>query len=338
MVRLGDVCDKSSSNIAQKDLESCNGKYPIFGASGLIKNISFYKQEQQYVAIIKDGAGIGRTMLLPAKSSVIGTLQYIIPNTNTNVNYLYYAITNMNLCKYFSGATIPHIYFKDYCKESVPLPSLAEQKQIALVLDKATSLITLRKQQLEKLDLLIKSKFIEMFGDPLTNPMGWDTVKFTDVLVLQRGFDLATNQRDLSGDINVYGSNGILTKHNKSKVTGGGIITGRSGTIGKVNYTFEDFWPLNTTLFSKDLRGNNIIYLAYLLKNFNVERFSAGTGVPTLNRNLIHSEKIYTVTLPLQQQFADFVEHVETLKSTLQKSLALLEMQYKALMQKYFEG
>lgn len=88
-IRLGDVCEKGSSNIAQKDLENNSGQYPIYGASGLIKHVDFYKQEKEYIAIVKDGAGIGRTMLLPEKSSVIGTMQYIFPKDDIDIKFLY---------------------------------------------------------------------------------------------------------------------------------------------------------------------------------------------------------------------------------------------------------
>ena len=83
-VTLGEVCTKGSSNIAQKDIESNNGIYGIYGASGYIKNVDFYQQDKPYVAVVKDGAGIGRTMLLPEKTSVIGTMQYLIPNNSIN--------------------------------------------------------------------------------------------------------------------------------------------------------------------------------------------------------------------------------------------------------------
>ncbi len=128
-VTLGEVCSKGSSNIAQKDIEHNNGSYGIYGASGYIKDVDFYHQDKPYIAVVKDGAGIGRTMLLPEKTSVIGTMQYLIPNDMICVEYLYYAVTYMNLAKYFSGATIPHIYFKDYQKEKLPLLTIEEQRK-----------------------------------------------------------------------------------------------------------------------------------------------------------------------------------------------------------------
>jgi len=127
MVQLGDVCSGKSSNIAQKDLKNNNGQYPIFGASGFIKNVDFFVHDCNYISIVKDGAGVGRATLHPANSSVIGTMQAIIPKSTVLPKYLYYAITKMDLARYFTGATIPHIYFKDYQKETLPLPPLHTQ-------------------------------------------------------------------------------------------------------------------------------------------------------------------------------------------------------------------
>ena len=78
-VKLEDVCERGTSSLMQKDIVDKNGKYPVYGASGRIGSMETYQQEHQTVAVVKDGAGIGRTMLLPEKSSVIGTMQYLIP-------------------------------------------------------------------------------------------------------------------------------------------------------------------------------------------------------------------------------------------------------------------
>ena len=131
---------------------------------------------------------------------------------------------------------------------------------------------------------------------------------------MQRGFDLPVQDRQQDGKIPVYGSNGVLDHHNVAKIQGGGVITGRSGTIGKVFYTEGDYWPLNTSLFSVDTHGNNVIYLAYLLQLFNLTRFVEGTGVPTLNRNMFHNKQIIDAPIEEQNQFADFVHQVDKSK------------------------
>ena len=78
-VTLSDAVDKGSSNISLNKVKEDNGGYPLFSAKGLFKHISFYHQEKKYLAIIKDGAGIGRVTEHPAKSSIVGTMQYLIP-------------------------------------------------------------------------------------------------------------------------------------------------------------------------------------------------------------------------------------------------------------------
>ena len=110
-VTLGDVCEKVASNLKQSDVVNMTGQYHIYGAAGYIGNVDFYHQEKPYVAIVKDGAGIGRTALYPAKSSVIGTMQYLLPRDKVVPVYLCQVVRHMRMEKQFTGATIPHIYF-----------------------------------------------------------------------------------------------------------------------------------------------------------------------------------------------------------------------------------
>ena len=159
-VKLEDVCERGSSNLRQSDVIDKAGEYPIYGATGYLGDVDFYHQEKSYVAVVKDGAGIGRTTLHPAKSSVIGTMQYLIPKENILPEYLYYVVKHMHLEKYFTGATIPHIYYKDYKKETFSLAELELQVEIVSILKRVEDIIAVRKQELEKLDELIKSPFV----------------------------------------------------------------------------------------------------------------------------------------------------------------------------------
>lgn len=181
-VKLGDVCERGSSNLKQSDVVGMSGDYPIYGAAGYLGNVDFYHQEKPYVAVVKDGAGIGRTTLHPAKSSVIGTMQYLLPKSNILPEYLYYVVSYKHLEKYFTGATIPHIYFKDYKNEKFNLDSLDMQKKIVDILSKCEGIIKSRNRELELLDELVKARFVEMFGDPVTNPMGWEVVTIREVV------------------------------------------------------------------------------------------------------------------------------------------------------------
>ncbi|WP_405720808.1 restriction endonuclease subunit S [Anaerovibrio slackiae] len=162
-VILQDVCSPKTSNLAQKDLIGRDGDYPVYGASGYIGNINFYHQANKCVAVVKDGAGIGRTMLLPEKSTAIGTMQYLIPKENILPEYLFYAVKNMHLEKYYTGATIPHIYFKDYKNEKFNYIDLEQQLCIVNTLKLVEGIISKKTKQLEQLDNLVKSLFVEMF-------------------------------------------------------------------------------------------------------------------------------------------------------------------------------
>ena len=182
-VKLEDVCERGSSNIKQSDIIKMSGNYPIYGASGLAGKVNFYHQEQPYVAVGKDGAGIGRTTLNPAKSSVIGTMQYLIPKKNVLPEYLFYVVSYMHLEKYYTGATIPHIYFKDYKNEEFNLDNIEKQLEIIDVLGRCKKVIEARKQELVELDSLTKARFVELFGDPVANPMHWPVKRLKELAI-----------------------------------------------------------------------------------------------------------------------------------------------------------
>ena len=230
---------------------------------------------------------------------------------NANYKYLYYAL---------KSAKIPNTgynrHFKWLKDVEINYPDSVKQGKIVDILDRVSNVIEKRKAELCSLDDLIKARFVELFGDPIRNTQNRPTTEFINVVKMQRGFDLPVQDRQQDGEIPVFGSNGALDYHNVAKIHGG-VITGRSGTIGKVFYTEGDFWPLNTSLFSADTHGNNVIYLGYLLQLFDLTRFVEGTGVPTLNRNMFHNKQIIDVPIDEQRQFAEFVKQID--KSKLKK-------------------
>ena len=138
-------------------------------------------------------------------------------------------------------------------------------------------------------------------------------------------------------------ASGVIDTHNMAKVTGPGVTTGRSGTIGKVNYIEDDFWPLNTALYVKDFHGNHPRFIYHFLLEFGLERFAGGTGVPTLNRNLVHPvEVIIPSSIEEQIAIADKLDllHMETCnyESILnEKQSSLLELK-QSILQEAFNG
>ena len=361
-VTLGEVCTKGSSNIAQKDIEQNNGSHGIYGASGYIKDVDFYHQDKPYIAVVKDGAGIGRTMLLPEKTSVIGTMQYLIPNDDVCVEYLYYAVTYMNLAKYFSGATIPHIYFKDYQKEKLPLLTIDEQRKIADNLRKIDRLIGLCGSILQKLDVLVKSRFVEMFGDPETNPFNFEIVKISDVCssivrgpfgsALKKEYFVAPDKTTYkvyeqkhaiqkSATIGTY----YITeeKYNELKrfeCVAGDILMSCSGTMGEF-YQLPvgcERGIINQALCKFTLNDKilPIVFLTYMKQTIR-HLETKGSGIQNIAAvSYVKAMPINLPPLELQSQFAAFVEQTDKSKLAVKQVLEKAETLKKALMQEYF--
>jgi type I restriction enzyme S subunit len=145
---LGEICEKKSSNISANKIEDNFGKYIIYGASGVLKKVDFYEEENDYISIVKDGAGVGRLFYCKGKTSVLGTMDIIKPLANTNTYFLFYLLSNIDFTKYVTGSTIPHIYFKDYKNENCGIPSFEEQTKIANFLSQIDKKIAIEKQLL----------------------------------------------------------------------------------------------------------------------------------------------------------------------------------------------
>ncbi|SCH79543.1 EcoKI restriction-modification system protein HsdS [uncultured Clostridium sp.] len=272
--------------------------------------------------LITTRGNIGQVAIVPDRyedSNINAQIVLLRTNQETLYNrYLLWALqshkANDQYLALQTGTALKQLPVGKLEKLSIEVTDINKQHEIADILDKTYEVIMSRRKELQLLDDLAKARFVEMFGDPVKNTQNRPTTEFINVVKMQRGFDLPVQDRQQDGEIPVYGSNGALDHHNEAKVRGGGIITGRSGTIGKVFYTEGDYWPLNTSLFSVNTHGNNVIYLAYLLQMFDLTRFVEGTGVPTLNRNMFHNKQIMEVSIDEQNQFANFVRKIDKSK------------------------
>ena len=333
-VKLEDVCERGSSNLKQSDVEGKNGDYAVYGASGYIGSVDFYHQELPYVAVVKDGAGIGRTVLLPAKSSVIGTMQYLLPKRNVLPEYLGYVVRYMHLEKYFSGATIPHIYFRDYKNEEFNLVPADRQKEIVATLEKLEAIVSARRQQLQKLDELVKSRFIELFGSiseevPLSyyiaglnagKSLAGEEENHNKVLKTGAAtydyFD-ATQIKNLPIDYEPQESH---------RVKAGDVIISRMNTaelVGAAAYVWDvpEHIYLPDRLWRADVKetANPIFVWQVLIQSStkeSIRRIASGTSGSMKNISKLGLLGIRVVKAPinLQQQFAAFVEQTDKSK------------------------
>ncbi|KAB2923083.1 MAG: restriction endonuclease subunit S, partial [Bacteroidetes bacterium] len=163
----------------------------------------------------------------------------------------------------------------------------------------------------------------------------WQKVEFKDFITLQRGFDLPVDNI-VEGDVPVFGSNTIIGYHNVYKVEGPGVITGRSGTLGIVQYAEGPFWPHNTSLWVKDFKGNVPKFVYYKLKTLNLNQFSSGASVPTLNRNNLDNISILIPRNKAQKRIADLLSVYDDLIDNNRKRIDLLEESARELYKEWF--
>lgn len=163
----------------------------------------------------------------------------------------------------------------------------------------------------------------------------WKEIYFNDFIKLNRGFDLP-NEKIQEGDYPVVASTTIKAYHNEFKVNGEGVITGRSGSLGSVQYVNGKYWPLNTALYVKDFKGNIPKFVYFFLKEMHLENFDSGAGVPTLNQNHLHKLKIKVPNVETQQKIANILSSYDELIEVNNQRIKTLEETAQALYKEWF--
>lgn len=362
-VRLEDVCEKESSKLKQSDVIDQNGLYPVYGASGYLGNINTYKQSNYYIAVVKDGAGIGRTMLLPPESSIIGTMQYLIPKDNVLPEYLYYVVKAKHLEKYFSGATIPHIYFKDYKNEQFDLVSFEEQREIINRLKKIEIIIDNLSKNLLLLDELVKARFVEMFGDPVDNPMNWKKKKLKDIVTedCTISYGIVQTGEEQKEGIPVFRPVDIVNhtpkveelkkttefisdRYKKTLLKGHELLITVRANIADTFIADEEFMGCNVGRGIVPIRTQEDImrleFLKCLIDNKHLNDIlkSKAKGITLIQLNMEDLRNVELIIPPIDLQI-DYLKYsrlIDKSRSRIQKSLEASQELFDSLMQEYF--
>ena len=340
MIALNKLCKKGVSSLRQKDVEN-DGPYPVYGASGIVGYSADYQNEERYVAVIKDGAGVGRVCICEPKSSVLGTMQALLPAEGVNCDYLLHLVRSMKLGDGFTGSTIPHIYFKDYGKRIVVEHGSKEQRQIAESLYAVEAQAAALRAQSERLDELVKSRFVEMFE----HGQKWELRTLAECCAtpddIKCGpFGSQLHKEDyISEGIPVWGipevnsgfermPDKFVSPENGRRLQSYSLVPGdvamnRKGNVGQAAL-FDGSKP--SGIIHSDVlrvRVNQDVFeprfLVEQLHSSHVVReqvMSASTGAIMAGTNVTKLKKIkvFVPPLTLQQEFAAFVQQVDKLK------------------------
>ncbi len=273
------------------------------------------------LAISKSGT-IGRVGILGDYMCGNRAVINIKPAANSVPRYLFFVLRHLRstIETLAEGSVQKNLYVSTLSNLDVPAPPRAIQQQFADTLGVLDDRITLLRETNATLEAiaqaLFKSWFIDfdpvrakqegrapegmdeataaLFPDRFEEselgvvPRGWKVGKLEDLLVLQRGFDLPAAERQ-PGDYPIIAASGPAGAHHTSMAKAPGVVTGRSGVLGKVFLELDDYWPLNTTLWVKDFRAASPCYAYEVLRLLDFASFNAGSAVPTLNRNHVHS-------------------------------------------------
>lgn len=366
MAKLGEVCLlKAGKFVSANDIspEYNKGLYPCFGGNGIRGYVADYTHDGEFPLIGRQGALCGNVNLASGKFHATEHAVVVQPKIEMNVHWLYYALNAMNLGQYATGAAQPGLAVSKLETLSIEIPNISEQNKIAQTLYKVEQLVNFRKQQLAKLDELVKARFVEMFGDAKLNPNNLPCCSLSEYIVF-----LTSGSRGWSQYFTDSGEYFITIKNVKNcKITLQDVqcvtppdnaeakrtrvqendllisITadlGRTGIVTKKIAEHGAYINQHLTCIRLKQDKLNPLYVAYYMESdAGKEQFIAKNQSAVkagLNFNAINSLKLMVPPLALQNQFAAFVGRVDQQKQTIQQSIEKLELMKKALMQEYF--
>ena len=254
--------------------------------------------------------------------------------------FLYYAMTAKarELVEKSTGSTFKAVNRKVLEELEIPVYSLAEQEQIVAKLQLTDRLIAAHKQQLLKLDELVKSQFIEMFGDPVINTKGLPTQKGEKLFTLSNG-KFVPEEKRLSDGIPAYGGNGISFFTDDYLFGKNTIIIGRVGfQSGNVHLAQGPLWITDNAMYISEYNDDvmDLLFLFSLMKYIDFTRFQDAGDLKKVTQKPFMAMEFIQPPLSKQLQYTDFVKHTDNSKFAIRQSLEQLNLLKSSLMQKYF--
>ena len=360
--RLNELVTYSSSSLTASDALE-NGLYPLYDANAQIGFTNKEPIREDYITIIKDGAGVGRIRKLKKNTLFIGTMGALVPSSS-DYGFVYALLSRFDLSGSHTGSTIPHIYFKDYGKQEYLVPKLEEQAKIGSLFTGLDDLLSLHQRKLEKLQEIKKSLLQNMFpAEGEDRPKirfggytdAWGQERLGEMLVKndernkdvafdnvesvsnKTGFTKQTEQFDdysvASADLsNYYVIRERQFAYNPSRINVGSIAYKEKGAeIGVVS-------PLYISFSTKEMLDDRFLWYWFKTYSFDYQRHTLSEGGvrDTLSFDKIAQMEIKLPGLKEQQEIGRVLHSVDSLLSLHQRKLEKLQQIKKALLEQMF--
>ena len=358
MAKLGDICTVVSGSTPKtgvaeywdgtvKWITPAELNEDSFYITDSVRHITEYGKEKTGLSYLPKGtvilssrAPIGKTAIAGCEMCCNQGFKNLICSDAVYNEYLYFFLKSKTdyLNSLGRGATFKEISKSIVEKIEIPLPNIEKQHQIVKELKATRNLIAHRKQQLTKLDELIKARFVEMFGDPYTNSKDYPLKKGESFFKLSNGKAVPESKR-LNGGIPAYGGNGISWYTDESLFDADTIVVGRVGfQSGNVHLVKGPLWVTDNAMYmsSCDFSQYNLTFLIELMAHVDFTKFQDAGDLKKITQRPFMQFEYLCPPLSLQNQFADFVAEVDKSKVEVQKALDQTQLLFDSLMQQYF--
>ena len=353
MILIEDCCEiLDSKRIPITAKNRTPGPYPYYGANGIQDYVDNYIFDDELVLLAEDGGNFGSTekpiaYRVSGKCWVNNHAHVLKPRNGIDVDYLCYSLMFYDTNGLVNGATRQKLTQSTLKKMSIPKRTVKQQLQIVQELNTIKKLITARQQELQKLDDLIKARFVEMFGDPDTNPKGWNECALSEKLNVVGGYAFKSDGFSEGSGIPVLRIGNINAGFfrpvnlvywqedeslDRYAMHPGDLVMSLTGTVGKDDYgnvcilgDDYDMYYLNQRNAKLEIiEGIDKFYLSQLLKFEQIKKKLTGISRGVRQANISNKDILNLVVpvppMKLQSQFADFIKQVNKSKVILPKS------------------
>lgn len=337
----GQINYKNARQITKADFEETHKRTMLEVDDILLTNSGTIGR----MAFVTDREATTKTTFQKSVAIIKPDKQKVLPR------YLYYQLQNCvpQFINSSNGSAQKNLLLSTMRTFQIEIEENREkQEKIANTLSAYDDLIENNQRQIKLLEEAAQRLYKEWFvdlrfpGHENTKivdgvPEGWSRTKINEILTFHRGYDLTKNEMK-AGRYPVVGSTTVIGYHNEFKIKGPGIVTGRSGSLGKYQFIWDNFWPHNTSLYISDYKDHNIFFVYSLLQTVDFASLNNGGAIPTLNRNVLSNIEVIEPTDELQEMFAKIAEPQYQKIKNLEKQNDKLKTARDLLLPKFMSG